>query len=84
MSAVVDVADNSTASTEMSSKEDPQFLRKRSVQMEEEGVTSPPGTATAPAGSPEKETRSKRENTSRKFPFHSLKFPNAPKAHIDH
>ena len=52
------------------SKDDPQFMRKRSVQMEgEEGVTSPPGTATAPAGSPEKEKQnvaSKRDSTIRK------------------
>lgn len=52
-------------------KEDPQFLRKRSVQMEEESaVTAPPGTAETPAespmGAPSIKRKMSRKNTAKR------------------
>ena len=65
-------------------KEDPQFLRKRSVQMEEESaVTAPPGTAETPAespmGAPSIKRKMSRKNTAKRgsidggtWPAHAL------------
>ena len=55
-------------------KEDPQFLRKRSVQMEDETgaeVTAPPGTATSlaaesPEGAPSLAKKMSRKGTSKR------------------